>query len=52
MKINNPHILHSGIVVAYQNSFLLILPNAKNLFYIKLFYKEVNIIETNKVIDF
>lgn len=45
MKLAEPFCLHSGIVLAVGNNFLLALPGSLNLFQVKIFHKEVNIIE-------
>ena len=45
MKLSDPFSLHSGIVLNFNNNFLLVLPGSLNLFQIKIFHKEINIIE-------
>jgi hypothetical protein len=52
VKLSDPFCLHSGIVLSLGNSFLLVLPGSLNLFQIKIFNKEINIIEARGSVFF
>ena len=48
IRIGNPSLLHDGCVIPLSNSYLLLLPGCKSLIQVRIFSKEINIIEGNE----